>query len=115
MLNRIAALTLLSLAACLETPPPPLDAPAAQPSPSMTRERGDAFCDHRRYECRPGSPGAQLICNEACLFPSHCQEYRPGDLQYCANHPDHFDPYNRYCDAWGNPDWDTHCVAGPVP
>lgn len=109
---------LAGLAGCLETASPPTTPPEPAPAPVQhpePRARGDAFCDHRRYRCRPNDGGAQLICNEACLFPSHCQEYRPGDYQYCATHPDSFDLYHRYCDAWGNPDWDTHCVAGPVP
>lgn len=110
----------LVLAACLDMPQPPPAANAAQPStsaspPAPPQQQRDAFCDHRRYYCRPNDGNAQQICDYACLFPSHCQEYSPGDYQYCATHPDSFDRFHRYCDPWGNPDWNTYCVAGPRP
>ena len=107
-----------ALAGCLDaTPPGPPVANVAQPSISAPTPppREDAFCDHRRYFCRPNDGNAQQICDYACLFPSHCQEYRPGDYQWCAAHPDSFDRYGRYCDQWGKPDWNTTCVAGPRP
>jgi hypothetical protein len=106
------ALTALTLTACLDTAPPSavMSTPA---SPPVTRD--DAFCDHRLYSCYPNDPGAQTICDYACLFPSHCQDYTSRDYWYCAMHPDHFDPYYRYCNRWGNPDWETHCVLGQRP
>lgn len=114
MLIRTLALALLALTACLDSAPPPPDAPmtSAPPPPKQAR---DAFCDHRLFGCQPNDPGAQTICDYACLFASHCQDYSPGDYRFCAAHPDSFDRYNRYCDLWGNPDWNTHCVGGPRP
>lgn len=110
------ALLSLPLAACAEALPPALpDAAPAPAAPPEPRPQGDAFCDHRLYRCMPNHPSAQQLCDYACLFPSHCQDYRPGDYRYCALHPDSFDPYYRYCDAWGNPSWETSCVAGPRP
>jgi hypothetical protein len=112
----IRPLLLAALAGCLDNPLPsaPDTAPAPQPSSPLKRP-ADAFCDHRIYSCRPNDPGAQFICDQACLFPAHCQDYSSGDYRYCGAHPDSFDRYFRYCDPWGNPSWDTHCVAGPVP
>lgn len=106
-------------AACVEPAPPPLAMPeaapaAATPAPDTSR-RGDPFCDHRRFTCDPLSPTAQQICDDACLFPSHCQDHSPGEYAFCAAHPDYFDRLGRYCNARGNPDWDTVCVAGPRP
>jgi hypothetical protein len=106
------------LAGCLDTQPPsqPPVAHVAQPPPSAPpAPRDDAFCDHRLYRCRPNDLSAKSICDYACLFPAHCQDYGPGDYQYCATHPDSFDRRGRYCDPWGNPDWNTYCVAGPLP
>lgn len=104
----------LALTACLDTSQqPPPDAPAA-PTPTAPQPR-DAFCDHRHYQCRPNDPSSQTVCDYACLFPSHCQDYGTGAYRFCAAHPDSFDPYGRYCDAWGNPAWDTFCVGGVRP
>lgn len=111
---KCAPVLLLVFAACLDTSPPP-DAPAPVPVPPPPKQARDAFCDHRLFGCRPNDPGAQAICNYACLFESHCQDYSAGDYRYCAYHPDSFDRYFRYCDRWGNPDWDTFCARGPRP
>jgi hypothetical protein len=106
----------LALAGCLDTAPPP-DAPlsAVAPASPPAKQPRDAFCDHRLYKCRPNDPSAQFICDQACLFPSHCQDYTAGDYRFCATHPDSFDRYFRYCDPWGNPSWDTFCIGGQRP
>lgn len=110
----------LLLAACatdpiaqpLDAPTPTVASPAQEPPP---KSQGDAFCDHRLYRCAPNDPGAQHICDYACLLPSYCQDYTPGDYRHCANHPDTFDRYYRYCDPQGNPTWNTYCVGGDRP
>lgn len=124
MLIRIPSLLILAACttACASIPLSPDDAsislspePAPDPGPPPTRSPRDAFCDHRLYRCMPNDPGAQKVCDYACLLPSYCQDYMPGDYQWCSNHPDTFDRYSRYCDPWGDPAWDTFCVVGSRP
>jgi hypothetical protein len=110
---------LIAGAGCVENSIPlPLDAsvaPSAATAPESSKRPLDAFCDHRKFACRPNDARSRQICDDACLFPSHCQDYYPSDHNWCVLHPDSYDRYGRHCDQWGNPDWLMTCVAGAVP
>ncbi len=108
MLRRVALLALL-LPACAS------DVDEATRTAALSPD-GEAVCDVRKFSCDPLDPSSGPACDLACRFEgSYCLDHTPKEYLYCWNHPDSFyaDGY-RYCDIFGNPAWNTYCVAGPI-
>jgi hypothetical protein len=112
MLIRHLAILSLALAACASQLPPP-DA-----SIEVTAK---VACNPPNYPCDPNNHASNTVCEWICgngaAGDGYCAPHTAVEDMYCELHPDHFfrgDP-NKYCDAWGNASWYTHCVPSWAP
>lgn len=110
-------LVLLTITSCMQTVEPTPGSPRLEAASdtadvkSPESPRWVDICGLSQHQCLPLDPASQRICDDACMLPSYCMDYYPSDYQWCAQHPDTFDRYYRYCDPNGTPAWFTHCIG----